>query len=98
MVLWGHRRWRSRAVPVAIVYLVFLGTITLEHDDLAPHLKDPTHCTACMSSPIGSFPQTPAAFGAGTLNDAGRVLTMDVVHITVLLPTHSTGRSPPSSI
>jgi hypothetical protein len=96
-VRWGRGRWHSRVVAGTIVYLIFLVTTPFEHDDLASHLKDPTHCTACMSSPVGSSPETPVILGAWTLPDAGRALTFHAALDGVLLPVRSTGRSPPAT-
>jgi hypothetical protein len=94
----GYRgRWRSRLTLGAIAYLVFLVTVPFEHDDLASHLKHPTHCTACMSSPVGSSPETPVILGAWMLTDAGRALAFHLVVDGVLLPVRSTGRSPPAT-
>src|SRR5712692_8894329 len=92
----GRGRWRSRVLVGTIVYFAVLVTVPFEHD-LASHLKAPTHCTACMSSPLGSSPETPVILGAWTLTDAGCALTFHLVAESVLLPVRSTGRSPPSN-
>jgi hypothetical protein len=79
-----------------MVYLVFLVTVAFEHDDFVSHLKNPTHCTACTSSALGSSPKTPVTVGAWSLSDAGRAMTVHVIAHGVLLQVRSTGRSPPA--
>jgi hypothetical protein len=98
MRLFRHdRRRRSGVLIGAIVYLVFLVTVPFEHDDFVSHLKRPTHCAACMSSPVGSSPCTPIAAEEWTLTDAGRAWTVQLIAASVLLPVRSTGRSPPAA-
>jgi hypothetical protein len=79
-----------------IIYLVFLVTVAFEHDDFVSHLRNPTHCTSCTSSPLGSSPKTPVTVGAWSLSDAGRAVIVHVISDGVLLPVRSTGRSPPA--
>src|SRR5438046_2853708 len=97
-VPWVRGRWRSRVLIGTIVYLVFLVTVAFEHDDFVSHLKNPTHCTACISSALGSSPKTPVTVGAWSLSDAGCAATFYLIANGVLLPVRSTGRSPPAHV
>jgi hypothetical protein len=77
-------------------YAVFLVIAPFEHCDLACHLKNPLHCTACTSNLPGSDPETVAVVGAWSLADAGRAEVIEVLADGTLLTVRSTGRSPPS--
>ena len=92
----GDRRLRSLALAGTIIYALFLVTVPFEHDDLISHLKNPQHCAACMSSPVGWAPDTPTILDAWSLADAGRAFTFHAIADSVLLPVRSTGRSPPA--
>lgn len=91
------RDWSSR--PLAFMgvalYAIFVMLAPLEHHDLACHLKNPLHCTACTSNLPGSDPQGPQIVGAWSLADAGRAVAVHVLADDALLPVRSTGRSPP---
>lgn len=78
------------------LYAVFLVLAPLEHHDLACHLKNPLHCTACTSSLPGSDPQGAEIVGASSLADAGRAVAVHVLAADALLSVRSTGRSPPA--
>ncbi len=80
-----------------VFYSVFLLTGQFEHHELIGHTNTPFHCTACASSVLGSDPHTPTVFDGSHLADAGRALTSQPVVQGVLLPAHSTGRSPPTA-
>ena len=48
------RRRRVIVLAGAAVYALLLMVNPVFHDDLACHLKSPTHCNACTSSPSAS--------------------------------------------
>jgi hypothetical protein len=78
------------------LYLLFLAVSPLLHHDFECHLKTPSHCGACMASPIGLSATQGAPLGAARLHDAGSVRT---VRATAPEPTFAVvapGRSPPA--
>ena len=80
---------------VLALFAVFLVTAQLEHHDLECHLKTPTHCTGCASSPVGSDPYALASVVPVVLTDAGRA-TCDTTPLSgAVLPARLSGRSPP---
>jgi len=86
---------RTFVLAGAAVYALLLMVNPVLHDDLACHLKSPTHCNACTASPSASRVE-----GAGpilpVLADAGLVepCAMSVV-LAAFTPTLP-GRSPPA--
>jgi len=92
----SDRRRQPLALLGVALYAVFLVSAPFEHHDLACHLKNPFHCTACTSSLPGSDPQTPAIIGAWSLADAGRAVAVHVLADDILLSVRSNGRSPPA--
>jgi hypothetical protein len=92
------RRRRVLTFIGASAYALFLVVAPFEHHDLVCHLKTPQHCTSCSSSLPGSDPHTLAIVGAWDLADAGRAVAVHLIADGVLLPVHSTGRSPPHHI
>jgi hypothetical protein len=92
----GVRCWRRFAALAIVLYCVFLVTAQFEHHDLACHLKTPLHCMSCASSPLSVNPRTPLAPDACRLTDAGRAVFSQPLSESVLLATHSSGRSPPA--
>jgi len=91
----GTRRYRRLAYLALALFSVFLVTSELEHHDIACHLKTPQHCTACAQSQLGSDPHAPASFDQTVLSDAGFALSDAVLLSGTVLPTRSSGRSPP---
>jgi hypothetical protein len=91
-------RPRGRLIFLAVgAYAVFLATAPFAHHDLLCHLKTPQHCTSCVSSPLSVNPHTGVALDTWSLADAGRALLTDPISQSALLPTSSSGRSPPVS-
>ncbi len=90
---------RRRHSPLSWIgvalYAAFLVIAPFEHHDLVCHIKNPQHCTACTANQIGTGPGSPAIGGGGHLSDAGRAVSHLSLAEGVLLPRHSTGRSPP---
>ena len=78
------------------LYAVVLVLAPFTHHDLACHLKDTQHCTACTSNQVGTDPVTLVAPRFRPLVDAGQVVFAHTLAEGVLLVTSSTGRSPPS--
>ena len=93
----GSRRYRQLAYLALALFSVFLLTSELEHHDIACHLKTPQHCTACAQSQLGSDPHTPASVAQTVLADAGYALPDAVLLSGTVLPTRSSGRSPPAA-
>jgi hypothetical protein len=90
------RRWRRLAVAAIALYAVFLATTPFEHHDLLCHLKTPQHCSSCASSPLSVNPHTPAALTSVRFADAGRAFVLNILWEGALLPSTSSGRSPPA--
>lgn len=89
------RTWRHLIAVAVTAYAVFLVTAPFAHHDLLCHLKTPQHCTSCVSSPLSVNPHTAVALATWRLADAGRSLQTDSNSQSALLPTSSSGRSPP---
>ena len=89
----GRRRWFVLAG--AAVYALLLMVNPVLHDDLAGHLKSPTHCKACTASPAasrieGMGPMLPILVDAGEVEPDNRT-------VVLAAPTPSLpGRSPPA--
>jgi hypothetical protein len=88
---------RRRAIVLAgaAVYALLLMVNPILHDDLACHLKSPTHCNACTASPSasrveGMGPILPVLADAGLVEPCVRALVRAAD--TPTLP----GRSPPA--
>ena len=81
-----------------VLYAAVLVLAPFTHHDLACHLKDPRHCTACTSSQVGTDPAALVTPRFRPLIDAGRAVLVHAVAQGVLLASDSTGRSPPASI
>jgi hypothetical protein len=81
-----------------VLYAVVLVLAPFTHHDLACHLKDPQHCTACTSSQLSTDPATFSAPRCVTLVEVGRAVLSYAPAESVLLAASSTGRSPPVSI
>src|SRR5712691_4320213 len=91
----GTRRLR---IAGTALYVLFLLTVQFEHHDLVCHLKNPQHCTSCVSSQPGSDPLTLITPGAVCLPDAGRAISEQATETGALLVVRSTGRSPPEPL
>ena len=77
------------------VYALFLIAAPFEHNDLLWDAKTARHCTACVSSLLGSCPDAPATLDEWSLPDAGRAIAGQIRVTSILLPVRTTGRSPP---
>ena len=77
------------------VYALLLAANPVLHEDLACHLKSPTHCSACTASPSASRveaagPSLPAPA------EAGQVETVQRAAETVAPLVVAAGRAPPA--
>jgi hypothetical protein len=77
------------------LYALLVMVNPVLHEDLASHLKSPTHCNACMASPSasrveGMGPTLPVLADAGWVEPVGRTVVLAVPSLS--LP----GRSPPA--
>ena len=77
------------------MYALFLILVQFEHHDLVCHLKNPQHCTACVSSQLGSDPQSLTAPLPSPLTDAGQAINPLHIAAGEFFAVPSTGRSPP---
>ena len=78
------------------LYAAVLVMAPFTHHDLACHLKNPQHCTACTSSQASTDPATVPGPGFVPLVDLGCAVLSYSPAESVLLATDSTGRSPPN--
>ena len=94
------RHSRIGRVPYAGValYVLFLVASPFEHHDIVCHLKNPQHCTACTSNPVGTDPASLETPRFLPLVDAGRAVFVHSLAEGVLLALDSTGRSPPAAL
>jgi hypothetical protein len=79
-----------------VLYAVVLILAPFTHHDLACHLKDPRHCTACTSNQVGTDPAAVTAPRFVAFVDLGRAVPSNSQAESVLLAAESTGRSPPA--
>ena len=92
----GQTGWLQRLRVLGVVlHLAVVLAAPFEHHDLVCHLKQPFHCTACVSSPLSSSPKTVSVVGAWTLADAGSAVHDLQLRKGAVLSVSSTGRSPP---
>jgi len=82
-------------MAVVALYAVLVCAAAFEHHDVSCELKTPQHCTACVSTVLGSNPNALPLPGVMSLADAGSAIAFDVRADSILLAVRSTGRSPP---
>jgi hypothetical protein len=80
-----------------VLYAAVLVIAPFEHHDIVCHLKNPQHCTACTSNPVGTDPASLKTPRFLPLVDAGRAVLDHSLAQGVLLAV-STGRSPPTAL
>jgi hypothetical protein len=90
-----RRRRKARMFWLLALYALLVAVNPVLHDDLACHLKSPTHCSACAASPSAVrlesvAPLLPAPAEAGVVEVAKR----DVKTVFPILII--AGRSPPA--
>jgi hypothetical protein len=78
------------------LYLFFLAASPLLHHDLECHVKTPSHCGACMTSPMGLSAAVGAPLGATCLHDAGSVKAVATTASEPTFAIDTPGRSPPA--
>jgi len=78
------------------VYLLFLVASPWLHHDTECHVKTPSHCGACMASPIGLGAAVAADVNAFHLPDAGDVETIFVTANERIFVVDTPGRAPPA--
>ena len=86
-------KWLGVALYAAVLVLA-----PFTHHDIACHLKNPQHCTACSSNPASTDPSAAAPPDAVPLVDLGRAVLSYSPAQGVVLAVDRTGRSPPSSL
>ena len=90
-----RRHHRAAVLWTVAVYALLLAVNPILHDDLACHLKSPTHCSACTASPSASRVE---AVGASlpVPVEAGRIETAEHTSETVAPVVVRAGRAPPA--
>jgi hypothetical protein len=77
------------------LYAAVLVLAPFTHHDIACHLKNPQHCTACTSNQASTDPATVHIPGFVPLVDLGCAVPSYSPTESVLLAADLTGRSPP---
>jgi len=90
-----RRQRRSWVLAGAAVYALLLMVNPVLHDDLAGHLKSPTHCNACTASPSASRVERMGPM-LPVLADAGGVEPSEGPVVTAAPAPALPGRSPPA--
>lgn len=90
----GQRR-RGWVLAGAAVYGLLLMVNPVLHDDLAGHLKAPTHCNACTASPSASRVERMGPM-LPVLADAGSVEPSEGPVVVAAPAPTLPGRSPPA--
>jgi hypothetical protein len=88
----GHR---ERVLGILALYGLLVAINPILHDDLACHLKSPTHCSACLASPSASRVEA-VGLPAPLLAETGRVETVGRAAETAAPVLILAGRSPPA--
>jgi len=88
-------RRRGAIVWMLAVYALLLAVNPVLHDDIACHLKSPTHCSACTASPSASRveavgPSLPAPASIGKVEPPARSSETDAPLVV------RAGRAPPA--
>ena len=88
-------RRRGGILWMLAVYALLLAVNPVLHDDIACHLKSPTHCSACTASPSASRveavgPSLPMPVAAGRVEPPPRA-TETAAPVDIL-----SGRAPPA--
>jgi hypothetical protein len=78
------------------VYVLFLVASPWLHHDTECHVKTPSHCGACMASPLGLGAAVAAAVNAFHLPDAGDVKAISVSVHERIFAVDTPGRAPPA--
>ena len=89
------RDQRSGILWVLAAYALLLAVNPVLHDDLACHLKSPTHCSACTASPSASRVEVAGA-SLPIPVEAGRIETAEHTSETVAPVVVLAGRAPPA--
>jgi hypothetical protein len=89
------RRRRGAVLWMLAVYALLLAVNPVLHDDLACHLKSPTHCSACTASPSASRVEAmgaslPAPVSLGSVEPLPRASETDTPLVV------RAGRAPPA--
>ena len=90
-----RRHHRGAVLWTLAVYALLLAVNPVLHDDIAGHLKSPTHCSACTASPSASRIE---AVGASlpVPVEVGGVDTSEHAPETVAAIPVVAGRAPPA--
>ncbi len=91
----GNGRRRGAILWILAVYALLLAVNPVLHDDLACHLKSPTHCSACTASPSASRveavgPSLPVPASIGNVEPQPRSSETDTPLVV------RAGRAPPA--
>lgn len=78
------------------IYAILLVANPFLHHDLDCHLKSPTHCTACSSSPFAGRTEGEVCLATWTLPEAGRIEWRACPAVDAGTVLETTGRSPPA--
>jgi hypothetical protein len=89
----GRSPWGLRAALA--LYVLVLVVSPLFHHDIDCHLKSPTHCTACLATPVASPAEAHAATMAAPLPEAGIVEPAVLAQVPAVATLDETGRAPP---
>jgi hypothetical protein len=90
-----RRCGRGGILWMLAVYTLLLTVNPVLHDDLAGHLKSPTHCSACTASPLATRveavgPSLPAPVEASPLEASANAAEAGTPRLVLA------GRSPPA--
>ncbi len=82
---------------VAFVALYILALLVLPalHHDIDCHFKSPSHCPACLASPMAAPVTEPAPLPSDPLPDAGGVVHLEFGSVVSSEPIPAFGRAPP---
>src|SRR5437899_4270729 len=90
-----RRDRRGQILWILGIYALLLVVNPVLHDDLACHLKSPTHCSACTASPSASRVEVAGATLPFPV-EVGRVEPSEHAAETVAPLLALAGRSPPA--
>jgi hypothetical protein len=88
--------WRRTVLLWLAAYALVVLASPVLHHDFDCHLKNPGHCVACVSSPIGATTTAQPGSWSGPLPDAGQVADAQPLAAPVAVRVDVIGRAPPA--
>jgi len=96
MTGWLRTRLGRVALQIAALHALVAGSSPLFHHDFVCHLKSPTHCEACVQTPMGSRAEAKVTLERPRFEDVGHILAAPASHQGNGPSRGQGGRAPPA--